>query len=94
MYISEKYYGSKGIHKNVYSSVDTSIRTEISYSLRPILLFANTDVSITKMYLDTSILVKSIMGGREYKDAGSRASLVDGSLIEKEEEDRSLFFFF
>jgi hypothetical protein len=36
------------------------------YSLRPILLFANTDVSTTKMCLDTSILEKSIMGRREY----------------------------
>jgi hypothetical protein len=34
--------------------------------LRPILLFANTDVSTTKMCLDTSILAKSIMGRREY----------------------------
>jgi hypothetical protein len=33
------------------------------YSLRPILLFDNTDVSTTKMCLDTSILAKSIMGG-------------------------------
>jgi hypothetical protein len=37
-----------------------------TYSLRPILLFANTDVSTTKMCLDTSILTKSIMGRREY----------------------------
>jgi hypothetical protein len=36
------------------------------YSLRPILLFANMDVSITKIYLDTSILAKSTMGRREY----------------------------
>jgi hypothetical protein len=34
--------------------------------LRPMLLFANTDVSTTKMCLDTSILAKSIMGRREY----------------------------
>jgi hypothetical protein len=39
----------------------------ICYSLRPILLFTNTDVSITKMCLDTSILAKSIMGRREYQ---------------------------
>jgi hypothetical protein len=38
-----------------------------SYSLRPILLFANTDVSITKICLDTSTLAKSIMGRREYE---------------------------
>jgi hypothetical protein len=35
------------------------------YSLRPILLFANADVSTTKLCLDTSILAKSIMGRRE-----------------------------
>jgi hypothetical protein len=35
------------------------------YSLRPILLIANTDVSITKMCLDTSMLAKSIMIRRE-----------------------------
>jgi hypothetical protein len=35
--------------------------------LRPILLFANTDVSTTKMCLDTSILAKIIMGRREYQ---------------------------
>jgi hypothetical protein len=37
-----------------------------SYSLRPIILFANMDVSITRMCLDTSVLTKSIMGRREY----------------------------
>jgi hypothetical protein len=37
------------------------------YSLRLILLFANTDVSITKMCLDKSTLVKGIIGRREYK---------------------------
>jgi hypothetical protein len=36
------------------------------YSLRPILFFANADVSITKMCLDTSILSKSIMDQGEY----------------------------
>jgi hypothetical protein len=36
------------------------------YSLRPILLFTNTDVSATKMCLDTSTLAKSIMDRREY----------------------------
>jgi hypothetical protein len=34
------------------------------YSLRPILLFASTDVSTTKMCLDTYIFTKSIMGRR------------------------------
>jgi hypothetical protein len=37
-----------------------------NYSLRPIILFANTDISNTKIYLDTSILAKSNMGWREY----------------------------
>jgi hypothetical protein len=36
-----------------------------NYSLRPILFFANTNVSITKMCLDTSILAKSIMDQME-----------------------------
>jgi hypothetical protein len=40
----------------------------IRYSLRPILLFFNMDVFITKMCLDTSTLVKSIMSRREYID--------------------------
>jgi hypothetical protein len=37
---------------------------QVSYSLRFILLFANTDVSTTKIYLDTSIVTKSIIGQR------------------------------
>jgi hypothetical protein len=36
------------------------------YSLQPILLFANTDISIPKMCLDKSRLAKSIMSRREY----------------------------
>jgi hypothetical protein len=36
------------------------------YSLQPILLFTNTDVSATKICLDTSIFTKSDMGRREY----------------------------
>jgi hypothetical protein len=42
------------------------IGDKIQYSLRPILLFANMDVSTTKMCLDTSIWAKSIMDRREY----------------------------
>jgi hypothetical protein len=38
----------------------------LRYSLRPILLFADTDVSTTKICLDTSVLAKSNMGRREY----------------------------
>jgi hypothetical protein len=38
----------------------------IDYSLRPILLFANTDVSTTKICLDITILAKGIMDRREY----------------------------
>jgi hypothetical protein len=37
-----------------------------SYSLRPILLFASMDVSRHILELDTSILMKSNMGRREY----------------------------
>jgi hypothetical protein len=47
--------------KNKWSS-------KIFYSLRLILLVANMDVSKTKMYLDTSILVKTNMDQREYQD--------------------------
>jgi hypothetical protein len=36
------------------------------YSLRPILLFANIDVSRHILVVDTSILAKSNMGRREY----------------------------
>jgi hypothetical protein len=45
---------------------DSSEMQILFYSLRSILLFANTDVSTTKIYLDTSILAKSIIGRREY----------------------------
>jgi hypothetical protein len=40
--------------------------TLLIYSLRSIILFANMDISITKIYLDTSILAKNIMGQREH----------------------------
>jgi hypothetical protein len=36
------------------------------YSLRPILLFTNTDVSRHILVIDTSVLAKSNMGRREY----------------------------
>jgi hypothetical protein len=39
----------------------------VLYSLRSILLFANMDVFIIKIYLDTFILAKSIIDRREYK---------------------------
>jgi hypothetical protein len=38
---------------------------QLNYSLRPILLFANTDASIIKICLDTSILTKSNINRRE-----------------------------
>jgi hypothetical protein len=53
------------VGERVYPS--RPLRSIKSYSLRPIILFANTDVSITKMCLDTSILAKSNMGRREYQ---------------------------
>jgi hypothetical protein len=37
----------------------------IHYSLRPILPSANTDVSSTKIYLDTSVFAKGNMDRRE-----------------------------
>jgi hypothetical protein len=48
--------------ENVARNTEHTVRM---YSLRPILLFANMDVSIIKMYLDTSTLAKSIMDRRE-----------------------------
>jgi hypothetical protein len=36
------------------------------FSLRPILLFANIDVSRHILLIDTSVLAKSNMGRREY----------------------------
>jgi hypothetical protein len=36
------------------------------YSLRPIILFANIDVSRHILVIDTSVFVKSNMGRREY----------------------------
>jgi hypothetical protein len=39
---------------------------EIYYSLRPIILFANADVSRHILVIDTSVFVKSNMGRREY----------------------------
>jgi hypothetical protein len=48
------------------STSRSSLLIETCYSLWPILLFANTDVSTTKMCLRTSILAKDIMGQREY----------------------------
>jgi hypothetical protein len=47
------------------------------YSLRPILLFANTDISTTKICLDTFTLAKSIMSRREYLILKMRATLCD-----------------
>jgi hypothetical protein len=41
--------------------------SENNYSLRPIILFANIDVSRHILVVDTSVLVKSNMGRREYK---------------------------
>jgi hypothetical protein len=41
-------------------------RSSFQYSLQPILLLVNTDVSTIKICLDTSILAKSIMDRREY----------------------------
>jgi hypothetical protein len=53
-------------HHPMYCIKNYLVPTQFNYSLRPIILFANTDISITKMYLDTSTLAKSIMGRRKY----------------------------
>jgi hypothetical protein len=39
-----------------------------NYSLRPIILFANIDVSRHLLVIDTSVLAKSNMDRREYKE--------------------------
>jgi hypothetical protein len=46
--------------------VHVTLILEVKYSLRSILLFTNTDVSTTKICLDTPILAKSIMGRKKY----------------------------
>jgi hypothetical protein len=51
----------------ISGNLNTDITGQIMYSLRLILLFANTDISTNKICLDTSILAKSIMGRREYE---------------------------
>jgi hypothetical protein len=47
----------------ILSSVYTNKKL---YSLRPIILFANVDVSRYILVVDTSVLAKSNMGRREY----------------------------
>jgi hypothetical protein len=46
--------------------LDTSVFVKDNILLRPILLFANTDISTTQIYLNTSVLTKSIIDHREY----------------------------
>jgi hypothetical protein len=46
---------------------------KMNYSLQPIILFANIDVSRHILVIDTSVLAKSIMGRREHKDTGNDA---------------------
>jgi hypothetical protein len=45
------------------------------YSLRPIILFANMDVSRHILVIDTSVFKKSNMGRREYKISNENISL-------------------
>jgi hypothetical protein len=45
---------------------DQNTLVSFNYFLESVLLFANTDVSTTKICLGTSILAKSVMGRREY----------------------------
>jgi hypothetical protein len=49
----------------MYMCVSTS-SPSYKYSLQPILFFGNTGASMIKIYLDTSILVKSNMDRRKY----------------------------
>jgi hypothetical protein len=48
------------------STDNSSSQCTVRYSLRPIILFANVDVSRHILMIDTSVLPKSNMGRREY----------------------------
>jgi hypothetical protein len=47
-------------------SIFNVLKAAFCYSLRPIILFANTDVSRHILVIDTSVFAKSNMGRREY----------------------------
>jgi hypothetical protein len=54
---------AKGFHFEIFKFY---FGCKILYSLRPILLFASMNISRHILELDTSILMKSNMGRREY----------------------------
>jgi hypothetical protein len=56
-----------------------------SYSLRSILLFIYTDVSITKMSLDKFVLATIIIGQREYVCSSKEKTLVHVSCVSIED---------
>jgi hypothetical protein len=51
--------------KKYQRKLEGYVENKIQYSLRPIILFANIDVSRHSLVVDTSILVKSNMSRRE-----------------------------
>jgi hypothetical protein len=53
------------------------LNSDIYYSLRPIILFANTDVSRHILVVDTSVFMKSNMGRREYNEKVGLATRLD-----------------
>jgi hypothetical protein len=59
-------FGHNSTRRSTEWSPAKARRSKISYSLRTIILFTNTDVSTIKIYLDISILAKNIMGRRKY----------------------------
>jgi hypothetical protein len=56
----------KHITSGLVNAVNLYITILTRYSLRPIVLFANIDVSRHILVLDTSVLAKSNMGRREF----------------------------
>jgi hypothetical protein len=62
------FFKQKGFRVIVvsFTSMKHICHCKNTYSLRLILLFVNTDVSNTKIYLDTFILAKSNISQRKY----------------------------
>jgi hypothetical protein len=66
---------------SVNFSIFKCLLNKLIYSLRPISSFANTDVSSTKMCLDTSVFAKSHMVQREYYKYYIFIHIITGSKI-------------
>jgi hypothetical protein len=70
LWVSYPIYVNLVILLHIDSSISSHVQywwnCKFIYSLWPILLFSNMDISTTKMCLDTSTLAKSIMGRRVF----------------------------